>query len=259
MDYIKSLDLFPAQIGLTMQGRTSYKTKFGGWYSIFILLFSLVYAIIIILEPLKTNKYAEINSFEIGATEGIASISAGSKINETVTINGIDFEGTNEVKKYTNYIKNFTFNDSYSFTPHQEGFQFALRVPDDFNGTTYAIKMHHAIVINNSFHLEDLDHDKCNISDFPQEVHNELNLLPFKNYICPIRNNISYSGSVLGYNSHSIVVDIELCIGNVSCQPDAKNKTYGTLVNFVYVDSVYDYNNITNRIKHRVSFEISIL
>ena len=91
MKYIESFDMFPAYIGLTKQGMTKFQSKFGGCYTILVLLLTLVYAIIIIIEPLKANSSSANNI-------GNLASSVGTGLSETVTINGVKFSGTNEVK-----------------------------------------------------------------------------------------------------------------------------------------------------------------
>ena len=88
--------MFSVHIGLTKEGKTKFKTTFGGCYTILMLLLTLVYAIIIIIEPLKASSSTIHSTVETYTTN--VENSAGSISSEKVTINGVEFSGTNEVK-----------------------------------------------------------------------------------------------------------------------------------------------------------------
>ena len=177
MSCIEAFDLFPAHIGLTRKGKTSFKTKLGGVYTILICFLTLAYAIIIIVEPLKaSNSSTTITSagLSTGEYDDISSNSAGSKLPETKTVNEVEFEGTYQVHKYTQYINNASYNNAKTFTPHQEGFQVAFELPQDYNSSYYSFIMYSVTVTNLIYEYEVVEYDFCNTTDFPEEVREEL-------------------------------------------------------------------------------------
>ena len=140
---LRQFDLLPVQIGLSIDGKASYKTTLGGLFTLIIVVLSIIYAIIMLIEPLSVkntsiNITSSSNSGMTGNTSSayydtISDNSAGAKLQDTVILDGIEFEGTQEVKQYTHYIDNYTYSKTPSFYPHQAGFQFAIKIPEDYD------------------------------------------------------------------------------------------------------------------------------
>ena len=146
MGLIEDIDLFPVNIRLAFNREISLKNKLGGFYTIFVVLLTMIYAKIIIFEPLKASSSTSVNT--VDAFEVDEGSSVGSTSSQTEIINGVEFEGTHEVKKYTNYIKNFAY-DTSDYKPHQEGFQFAFFLPANYNSSLYQYEMYYGTVEDN--------------------------------------------------------------------------------------------------------------
>ena len=151
---METFDLYPINVGLTHNSKTTFRTKFGGAYTLIVLILAIAYAIVIVIEPLKASTSATATAAGIGDSPSLGGISAGtvgSTLPETEIINGIEFQGTYEVKKYTRYIDNFTYSTAETFKPHQGGFQFAFYLPADIDFNAYYYDMYHVLVENGTY------------------------------------------------------------------------------------------------------------
>ena len=155
MSLLETFDLYPINVGLTHNSKTTFRTKFGGAYTLIVLILAIAYAIVIVIEPLKastsTTATAAAGTGDSPSLGGISAGTVGSTLPETEIINGIEFQGTYEVKKYTRYIDNFTYSTAETFKPHQGGFQFAFYLPEDIDSNVYFYDMYHVLVENGTY------------------------------------------------------------------------------------------------------------
>ena len=149
MSLLETFDLYPINVGLTHNSKTTFRTKFGGAYTLIVLILAIAYAIVIVIEPLKAS--TSTTATATAGTGGISAGTVGSTLPEIEIINGIEFQGTNEVKKYTRYIDNFTYSTAETFKPHQGGFQFAFYLPADIDFNAYYYDMYHVLVENGTY------------------------------------------------------------------------------------------------------------
>ena len=262
MSFLENFDLFPAQIGFARAGKASFKTKLGGCYTIIISLFTLIYTMILIMEPLKASKISTFSNagFEVGGYDDSSSLSVGSRLSETTDINGVEFQGTYQVHKYSHYIRNATLNNEKTFMPHQQGFQIAFKLPANYNTSIYTLDMYSYIATNLSFHYEYVEHDLCNITDFPEEVREELLQYGIEDMVWPVSKELEYNGHLYGINSKHFSVEVILCNGEdywINNYPI--DNVAGTYIEYLYIDARYDYNDLENPIHYRVNYENSIL
>ena len=201
--------MFPVRIGMTKDSRSLHKTKVGGAYTLFVFLLSIVYALVLILEPLKASNSINSSVVNQEGTGSISGISAGSSISETVTINGVEFQGTYDVKKRTEYIRNFTFSSSeHTYQPHKEGFQIAFEIPLDYDESLYFIEMVHFTIRDGEPSGELVEFDYCNITDFPEEIREELLYLNIQEMVCPYAESLDYSGNIVTSDSDFFGINI---------------------------------------------------
>ena len=79
--------------------------------------------------------------------------------------------------------------------------------------------------------------------------------------LCADANDLTYSGHLSGANTQYLLVDLIICDGEDTCQD--VNVTYnqiaGTFIDYLYIDTRYDYGNLTNPIRYTINYNNQIL
>ena len=161
------------------------------------------------------------------------------------------------MKKYTKYIDNISYNTEDIFRPHQAGFQFAFSVPNNIDSSVYYYDMYQTSVENGTHAYEYIESKYWNATDFPEEVRQELLDYGIENMLCAATNDLLYSGHYSGSNAHYVLVDLIVWdYDNETCQniDDIYSQVSGVLINYLYIDARYDYNNLTNPIHYTINY-----
>ena len=216
-----------------------------------------------ILEPLKAKSSIQnvseagsnlaLDSFTIGRETGRA---AGTALSETTTIGGVEFQGVYDVKKYINYI-DYTSSNTERYTPLSEGFYLAVDIPSALDYTIIDLSFWYYYIVNDTPRYEYIEMQFCNVSDFPNALHDELNRVGIEELICPSRDDIELFSRIDGHDNGQLVFQIVKCQDQDYCEDifeiDRLMKLY-TRLEFIYIDQEFNYHDLDNPIHYRVNY-----
>ena len=249
---LKRFDMLSAEVGLVRNGNSKFKTAFGGWYTLFTFIIVFWYAIIMIADPLQTYNLNETSASQIGI--GI-NAGVGATLSDTVIINGIEFEGSYEVRKSTHYIDNFSYNTTAAFRPHQVGFQVGIYEEEDFDTDSFDFAFYQATLDDNGWNFESLSFDYWNITNFPEELREELIELDIEYHICIVdTEDVLYYGYDHGAYTSFLIADIFKWHDSSACRSDdfiEEKITNSSNLGFLYIDTSYNYGNLANPLNSR--------
>ena len=264
MDHLKIMDAFSTQFGVTFDGKTKHKTIIGGICTILIMILVILYAIVMILEPLKVKSSIQsVVESEFGYGLDSSTLiqgtnrAAGTALSETTIINGVEFQGVYDVKKYTSHI-DYTSSNAERFMPFREGFHVAVEYPVLMDHKSIEISFWYESKVNDVPSHEAVGSQPCNISDFPTELHDELRQANIENMVCPSRDDLEFFGNRNGYDYGNLLIEVIRCDGKDYCLTNSEIEQLMVLslqVKFLYIDQEFDYNDLDNPIRYRVNYE----